>query len=185
MNNDIKTKENLYTVIKNADLDFLTETEQAIMKILLERISQLAPERKYYVVNTDEPYSHKILEAILDGEEAKGCGYQEAIRLAILSSVNKIHQDKIYTNDRYYQYCEHLHGSGETIFIPFGFTSYPLLGKFNEEMQSAVKEIVNKMVELKAKRWVLPPVERLRDISNFQDTYSGGVLIETEDEVVL
>ena len=171
---EIKTKENLYTVIKNEDLiHTLTETERQVLGLILHKIAQVTPGRKYYVVNQDEPYAHKVLETILDGEESKlEKTYAERIEqvmyagLTSLVAFNPSIEDKAVNR------------------ISFTFTSYPLLGKLKEEMQPAIEAVSQEMLNLKATSWKLGSVERFRDTFSFQDVYTGDILIEQKDDTL-
>lgn len=163
------TKENLYTVIKNEELlESLNETERNIFNLLLHKVMLGKPARKYYVVNKDEPYSHKILEVILDGEESKGASYQEKILELFKNSLTAEYDDSL--------------PSGGIDKVDFNFTSYPLLGVLEDEIQPAVGQILQKFQMLNVKRWRLGKLERFRDSYDFQDVYIGDIIIESENE---
>lgn len=162
------TKENLYTVIKNKDLsESLTETERNIFNLLINKATANKPFRKYYVVNKDEPYSHKILEVILDGEESKGPSYKE--KLLNLLKENLQHGA---------EYSESI--SEGLNKIDFNFTSYPLLGNLDSEIQPAIGQILQKFQILNVNKWRLGNVERFRDTYSFQDVYIGEIIIEQQ-----
>lgn len=165
----IHTKSNLYTVIKNGDLVHLTETERQILGLILNKLSATAPDRKYYVVNTDEPYSHKVLEVILDGEEAKGPDYKERVKDLIIMNI-----------PLEFSYSEGIDDKAVN-HISFSFTSYPLLGKLEEEITPAIESIVKQMTSLGVVRWKFLDIERLRDTYSFQDVYTGRIIIETKN----
>lgn len=163
---EIKTKENLYTVIKNQDIsECLTETEQQILGLLLGRLASEAPERKYYVVNQDEPYAHKILEAILDGEDAKVEGYYNRVKFCF--------QKQLGLSGLAFKPDIENRGFNR---ISFTFTSYPLLGKLKDEMSNTIDSVLLKLNQVGATHWSLANLERFRDISSFQDVYTGDIL---------
>ena len=78
-------KENLYLTIKWSKINtVLTETEQDILHILLDKIDwhfgkvlngrtslNTFKVNKYIICNQDEPYADKVWEIILEGEDAK------------------------------------------------------------------------------------------------------------------
>lgn len=162
------TKENKYTVIKNEDLlESLTETERSIFNLLLNKAISGKPHRKYYVVNKDEPYSHKILEVILDGEESKGASYQERILDLLVGAISLPYNDKLSLD------------SVEK--IDFNFTSYPLLGILENEIQPAIGHVLQGLQNLNARSWRLGKLERFRDNYSFQDVYIGEVIIESSE----
>lgn len=165
---EIKTKENLYTVIKNQDIsECLTETERQILGLLLGKLASEAPERKYYVVNQDEPYAHKILEAILDGEDAKVDGYYNRVKFCFQKQLGLIFKPDIENR-----------GFNR---ISFTFTSYPLLGKLKDEMSSTIDSVLLKLNQVGATHWSLTNLERFRDTSSFQDVYTGDILYESDN----
>lgn len=62
-------KETKYLVMKIADVEnFFTETEQEILECLM---AKLGNNHKYIICNQDEPYSEKVWNVILNGEDAK------------------------------------------------------------------------------------------------------------------
>lgn len=163
------TKENRYTVIKNEDLvDSLSETERQIFNLLLNKAIVGKPSRKYYVVNKDEPYAHKVLETILDGEESKGVGYQERI-LDLLKRYIKL------------DYAEDIADKAINK-VEFNFISYPLLGNLDNEIVSVMDTIIQKLETLNATKWRLGNLERFRDLYSFQDVYIGEIIIERKEE---
>lgn len=163
------TKENRYTVIKNEDLvDSLSETERQIFNLLLNKAIVGKPSRKYYVVNKDEPYAHKVLETILDGEESKGVGYQERI-LDLLKRYIKLDYAEDVVDEAINK-------------VEFNFISYPLLGNLDNEIASVMDTIIQKLETLNATKWRLGNLERFRDLYSFQDVYIGEIIIEREEE---
>lgn len=159
-----KTKENKYTVIKNSDLlDSLTETERHIFNLLVNKLSQGKTSRKYYVVNTDEPYAHKVLETILEGEECKSGDWKQKI-INLLSSGLKSSPSK---------------SENVLIKIPFNFTSFPLLGNIELEIEPVIGKILQDIqaLELTEYSWNPNNLERFRDTYSFQDVYIGEIEI--------
>jgi D-alanyl-D-alanine dipeptidase len=70
-------KEKTHVVLKLKDIAYLSPSLQADLRhicrkvIELRDIMQKEPNPEYFVVNKDEPYAEKILEAILEGERNK------------------------------------------------------------------------------------------------------------------
>jgi hypothetical protein len=163
------TKENRYTVIKNEDLvDSLTEAERQIFNLLLNKAIVGKPSRKYYVVNKDEPYAHKILEVILDGEESKGADYHEKILALLREHITLEYSQEV---------------QDESINkVEFNFISFPLLGNLENEIQPTLTTILQKLQTLNATKWRLGNLERFRDLYSFQDVYIGEIIIEQEEK---
>lgn len=74
----MKIKENIFTIIKNDDIDkYLNDEMRVSLGLILSRISVARMQdgkkgvNEYYVCNKDEPYSDKVLNAILEGEHDK------------------------------------------------------------------------------------------------------------------
>jgi hypothetical protein len=67
-----------FCVIKTSDaLKYLTKSELTKLGVLFAKIDAGRKAdgksiNNYYVCNTDEPYAQKIIQTILDGEDAKG-----------------------------------------------------------------------------------------------------------------
>lgn len=160
------TKENRYTVIKNSDLlESLTETERQMFNLLVNKITSDRTSRRYYVVNVDEPYAHKVLETILDGEENKQGDYVDRVTKLLAKGLKK--------EPIGFKSSEH------ATRIQFNFNSYPLVGNLESEIQPAIGKVLRDIqaLEIEEYDWCLFDIERFRDTFSFQDAYIGEIFI--------
>lgn len=65
--------EEKYTVIKRDDISVkLSHFEQAELRKIIHKINIGREDpNKYYICNQDEPYAHRVIGEILDGEQRK------------------------------------------------------------------------------------------------------------------
>jgi hypothetical protein len=70
-------KESTHCVIKALDaVIYLSKDELALLSEIFRKLDKCReqdgkPINDYYICNLDEPYADKVLQAILDGEDAK------------------------------------------------------------------------------------------------------------------
>lgn len=170
---ELNTKKDQYIVIKRSDLlNDLTTAEKEIMNILLRK-AVANNNRSYYVVNTDEPYAHRVLEVILDGEESKEEDYHLKIQGMFQKKIKELYPKAEFISNRLYE---------PTNKIEFNFMSYPLLGNFESEIYPCLQDVLMKLnvLNLDNFRWSLNNLDRLRDTYSFQDVYTGEVLLYDE-----
>ena len=60
-----KERENTHLILKWEWIEnSLSDEEQKLLSILLEKATKDIPEHKYYIVNLDEPYANEVADII-------------------------------------------------------------------------------------------------------------------------